>query len=174
MIWQVVEGQQGGGFPFQWKQQTYCLVHSGKLLPALQNFPNLQAGFLGVGNCCFLEWIHYSLPPPGLRNTVRAQQISCNSFLGLCQVPLPTKAGMMLYPPQNFPHTAPWFRSSALFCIYSWVLIPTKIQVKWTSTEWVLVWRIGGRRRGSETKKLASRQGTGLPYAWEAAFASEW
>lgn len=106
--------------------------------------------------------IVFPLPPPGLWNTVRVQQILCSSFLGICQIPLPVKVGLTLYPLQNNPHTAPWFRRSALFCIYPWVLTPTKTRLKWTSTEWVLVWRMGWRRMGSETKELATRQGTGL------------
>jgi len=114
MIWQVAEGQQGG---FSVETAEILLVSQRETSPHFAEFPKSPSRFLACGKLASQNGsiILSPLPPPGLRNTVRAQQILCNSFLGICQIALPTMVGLRLYPLQNNPCIAPGFGSSALF-----------------------------------------------------------
>lgn len=92
------------------------LVSQSETSSDFAEFPKSPSRVLGCGKWFLLRMspLFSPLPPPGLWNMVRAQQILCNSFLGICQIPLPTKAGLMFYPLQNNPHVPPWFRTSLL------------------------------------------------------------
>lgn len=131
------------GVPFSVEAAERPFASQWETSPRFAEFPKSPSRFLGWRKLLLLRMnlfvIVFPLPPPSLWNTVRVQQILCSSFLGICQITLPVKVGSTYYPLQNNPHIAPWFRRSALFCGYPWVLTPTKTRLKWTSTEWVLV-----------------------------------
>lgn len=111
------------------------LVSQSETSSDFAEFPESPSRVLGCGKWFLLRMspLFSPLPPPGLWNIVIPQQILCNSFLGICQIPLPTKAGLNVLP------SAEQSPCSSLVPNFSVVLVPTKIWLKWTSTEWVLV-----------------------------------
>lgn len=71
------------------------LVSQSETSSDFAEFPESPSRVLGCGKWFLLRMspLFSPLPPPGLWNMVRAQQILCNSFLGICQIPLPQRLG---------------------------------------------------------------------------------